>query len=230
MARKPTQKKYYGTWNNPQDRGVDWNEFKRRLMLLPTYEFLVYSDEIGVKEKTPHFHFYVRFKTGCSFERMQELFPGCHYDFPKGTDKECDEYICKEGKWQNKDDDGNLLEAKAGERHHLRHERQGEIVENYYTSERKKFSADTVEIFTAINDLASQGKTALEIVEEMPTSIKYLYQVEKLCKMYDVKRKQEENKRLVHEAEEREKKRNAETVEAFNALCAEIGVGGVKRD
>lgn len=223
MARKPTLKKVLMTINNPSEHGLDWKEFKFRLNLLPTFRYLVLSEEKGVKEKTTHYHAYIHLKTGVSFDRLKQLFPSVHLDFVNGTDLDNANYVKKKGsKWEGSE--------KADEEHHLRDEEYGEIVENYTSEERSKIKPDTSEVFANIYTMASSGMTPLQIVEEMPSAIKYLYQVEKLCKMYEVKQRQDENARIARELEERERKRNAETVEAFNALCAEIGVGGVCRD
>lgn len=183
MARKPTLKKVLMTINNPVEHGLDWKEFKFRLNLLPTFRYLVLSEEKGTQEGTPHYHAYIHFKTGVSFERLKQLFPTCHLDFVNGTDLDNANYVKKKGKWQGSD--------KADTEHHLYDEEYGEIVENYTSEERSKIKPDTSEVFVNIYTMASSGMTPLQIVEEMPSAIKYLYQVEKLCKLYENEEKKQ---------------------------------------
>lgn len=197
MARKPTLKKVLFDINNPLEHGIDWKEFKFRLNLLPTFKYLVFCEEIGVKEKTPHYHAYVHFQTGVSFDRLKQLFPPCHLDFVKGTDLENKLYITKDGKWAN--------EEKADEHHHLRHEEIGVIQENYTSEERYKFKPDTAEVFANIYTMAMSGMSPLQIVEEMPCSIKYLYQVEKLCKLYE---NEEKKRKAIEEQKVLDEKHN----------------------
>lgn len=197
MARKPTMKKVLMTINNPTEHGIDWKEFKFRLNLLPPFDYLVISEEQGVQEQTPHYHAYIHFHTGVSFERLKQLFPSCHIDFPKGTDLENKLYVEKQGKWADTE--------KGNSEHHLRDEEYGTIKENYTSEERYKFKPDTAEVFANIYTMASSGMTPIDIIEEMPCAIKYLYQVEKLCKLFEnaeKKRKAEALNKALKEKEE----------------------------
>lgn len=208
MARKPTMKKVLMTLNNPTEHGIDWKEFKFRLNLLPTFDYLVICEEKGVQELTPHFHAYIHFHTGVSFDRLKQLFPSCHIDFPHGTDLENKMYLTKSGKWADTE--------KGGSEYHLKDEEYGVIKENYTSEERYKFKPDTAEVFANIYTMAMSGMSPLQIVEEMPCAIKYLYQVEKLCKLYE----NEEKKRKSLEAQKAldEKYRKLERDAEFSAF------------
>lgn len=179
------------TFNNPLSHGVDDEQLRFRLNLLPTWEYCSFSYEIGTEEKTPHYHVYIRFKSGCTFKRLKEFFPACHIDFPKGTDKDCDDYVKKVGKWEDS--------IKSDSSYHVWHESYGIMKENYNSEDKKNFITDSNELFTAIYNSVENGEDLYTIVSNMPNAIKYLYQVEKLIKYKALKEKESKHLKDVSE-------------------------------
>lgn len=173
------------TFNNPLNHGVDEEQMRFRLNLLPTWEYCSFSYEIGTEKKTPHYHAFIRFKSGCTFKRLKEFFPDCHIDFPKGTDKDNDDYVKKIGKWEDT--------IKSDKSFHIWHESYGTMKENYNSEDKKNFITDSNELFTAIYNSVENGEDLYTIVSAMPNAIKYLYQVEKLIKYKALKEKNNQN-------------------------------------
>ena len=95
---KKKLRNYLLTINNPKkhhlDRDIIFNDC---IDLEPQYFCL--SEEVGLKEKTPHIHVFIKFKNPRSFMRIKKTFPEAHIDKCEGTDIQCIDYVFKEGTW-----------------------------------------------------------------------------------------------------------------------------------
>ena len=91
---------YLITINNPKRHHLDRDLiFNDCIDLEPQYFCL--SEEVGLQEKTPHIHVFIKFKNPRSFMHIKKTFPMCHVDRCEGTDIQCIDYVFKEGEWSD---------------------------------------------------------------------------------------------------------------------------------
>jgi hypothetical protein len=62
--------------------------------------YIIWCREEGTKTGRAHEHLYVRFKNARSFDAIQKRFTGSNIAKAKGTDKQCAEYLKKEGEYE----------------------------------------------------------------------------------------------------------------------------------
>lgn len=141
------------TLNNPEDKGFNRETFKEALLTLnPIY--CVISEEVGLKEKTPHYHAYIKLADNNPqrFSRISKLFnKQAHIEKALGSAIDNRNYILKTGKWEETDKNETLID----------YEEIGEIpisVKEKHKREKEKLLEDI-----------KAGKTNMEIIEENPS-------------------------------------------------------------
>lgn len=93
------RRKYLLTINNPVKYGFDRDTLIHLCTDLDP-EYCCMSDEIGLKEGTPHTHIYLKFLHARSFKTIKETFVSAHIDVSKGDDWDNIDYVFKQGKWE----------------------------------------------------------------------------------------------------------------------------------
>ena len=97
MPRKPSNRKYLLTINNPLDHGYSHERLQAILTEFPGLRYWCMCDEVG-EQGTPHTHVYVVFKNSVMIETMHSRFYGVHIDIANGSNQENRDYVRKEGK------------------------------------------------------------------------------------------------------------------------------------
>lgn len=77
------------TVNNPEKSDY------AALDALKKYTYLVWANEIGKENKTPHFHAYFRYETPHTLSSVKCQFPRAHIDIPVGKPAQIRHYVCK---------------------------------------------------------------------------------------------------------------------------------------
>lgn len=141
---------YQITLNNPEKNGFTKGEFKETIMKFnPTYYCI--SEEIGLKEKTPHFHAYIRSSSPIRFSTIIKRFNHkAHVEKALGSASDNRNYILKTGKWEETDKKETLIDF----------EEWGEIPINL----KEKRLSDKLKLLQDIKD----GKSNMEIIESNP--------------------------------------------------------------
>lgn len=93
-------RKYLITINNPIEKGIDNQEFLRRLQSLKGLVYVCKSEEIGNETQQHHMHLFVIYKNPKRFSTIKKLFPEAHFDNVLGSNKQNRDYVLKIGKWE----------------------------------------------------------------------------------------------------------------------------------
>ncbi|MDR1703630.1 MAG: replication protein [Clostridiales bacterium] len=161
MAADPQLRKALLTINNPQEKGLDRETIKFKLMLLSSAVYWIIVNEIG-QGGTPHTHIYIAFSSGVRFSRLQRLFDGkAHIERANGTSEENRLYLLKEGKWADTEKADTRVEGSF--------EEWGEMP----TERKYGFSIES-----AIIELIKGGATNAEILLKFPDYLRGLRDIE----------------------------------------------------
>lgn len=151
MPRKPSSRKYLLTINNPITHGYDHDRIKVILSEFPGIHYWCMCDEIGAQNGTPHTHLYLVFKNCVMFETIHKRFYGVRIDECQGNNKQCRDYVRKEGKYLNDPKhDTNLPDT---------FEEWGEL-----PPDRSRQETQAEQIMQMVRD----GKSNAEILDEIP--------------------------------------------------------------
>lgn len=143
------ERDYFFDINNPQEHNITFESAIETIKKFKPYYFCI-SHEIGLKEKTPHFHIYFRCKSPVRFSTWQKRFPNAHKEDIKGNPCQIRDYTLKINKYAN--DPKADTSIKTFE--------WGEIpisVKEKHMHEKEKLLEDI-----------KAGKTNIEIIEENP--------------------------------------------------------------
>lgn len=96
-------RKYNITLNNPLAMvpPMTHGQIKEEVGKLGSVTYWCMSDEIGLKEQTPHTHIYLYSASPIRFSTIKNRFPQGHIESAYGTSAENKDYILKAGKWKN---------------------------------------------------------------------------------------------------------------------------------
>lgn len=100
MNQDTRHRKYILTINNPGD--VWTHERIRESLGTLKLAYWCMSDEVGLKEHTPHTHVFFAAQTSAiRFSTVKGLFPTAHIEPAQGSSEENRAYVQKSGKWTN---------------------------------------------------------------------------------------------------------------------------------
>lgn len=143
------ERDYFFDINNPESHNISWESAIETIKKFKPYYFCI-SHEIGLKEKTPHFHIYFRCKSPVRFSTWRKRFPTAHKEDIKGTPIQCRNYVLKINKYAN--------DPKADTS--IKTYEEGEIP----ISVKEKHKNQKEELLEKIKS----GMTNMEIIEENP--------------------------------------------------------------
>jgi len=164
MDEKDTaSRKWQLTFNNPAEHGWTHDKIREVLRTFRTMAYWCMSDEIGAEEKTPHTHLFINLSpSNCRFSTLKNKFPGAHIEKALGTSQENRAYIRKDGKWKETEKGTTSVEGSFEEFGECPIEHQGK-------------NKDTDRILELLKD----GANNLEVIEEVPSAMKFIDKVER---------------------------------------------------
>lgn len=166
MARSQSSRKYQITINNPLEKGYTHERIKEILNEFTNLIYACFSDEIGLENGTPHTHIFIICKNGVMFSTVQKRFYGAHIEAVKGKNIDNYNYIRKIGeKYENKKE-SNLTET---------FEEIGELPKDRCNSEN---------LSEQIYEMIENGCSVPEIINEYPSAIRQINNIEKASSMY----------------------------------------------
>lgn len=166
MARSQSSRKYQITINNPLEKGYTHERIKEILNEFTNLIYACFSDEIGLENGTPHTHIFIICKNGVMFSTVQKRFYGAHIEAAKGKNIDNYNYIRKIGeKYENKKE-SNLTET---------FEEIGELPKDRSCSEN---------LNEQIYEMIENGCSVPEIIDEYPSAIRQINNIEKASSMY----------------------------------------------
>ena len=161
MAREKSSRKYQLTINHPADHGLTHDVLKTTIGAFSGCVYWCLCDEVG-QEGTPHTHVYLVFENAVMFSTIQKRFYGAHIEPAKGSNRENRDYVRKEGKWaESEKKETNLPET---------FEESGELPPE--PERQRKYSE-------AILTMLQDGATNAEIIQELPTAINHLPNIDR---------------------------------------------------
>lgn len=161
MARTSASRKFLLTMNNPIDHGFTHERIRAILSDFSGTRYWCMCDEIGAENGTPHTHLYVVFKNPVMFDTIHKRFYGVRIDECKGNNKQCRDYVRKEGKYlDDPKHDTNLPDT---------FEEWGEL-----PPDRTKSETQAEQIMQMVID----GKTNAEILTQIPGAYSKLNYIE----------------------------------------------------
>lgn len=150
---KDTQSRdYFFDINNPEKHNITWESAIETIKKFKPYYFCI-SHEIGLEEKTPHFHIYFRCKSPVRFSTWQKRFPTAHKEEIKGTPTQIRDYVLKINTWSNHPKADTTIKTFE----------DGEIpipIKEKHKIDKEKLLADI-----------KSGKTNVELIEENPALV-----------------------------------------------------------
>lgn len=167
MIDKSMSRKYQLTINNPADYGFFHDKIKDIFEKKIKYLYFCMCDEVG-ESGTYHTHIYFVTQNAMNFSTVKKLFPEAHIEKAKGSNIENRDYIRKEGKYSNSEKkETNIPET---------FEEFGEIPLDREAKD-KKASEKVIE-------LVEQGKSNLEIINEVPSWASKIPHIERIRQTY----------------------------------------------
>jgi len=161
LARTSASRKFLLTMNNPIDHGFTHERIRAILSDFSGTRYWCMCDEIGAENGTPHTHLYVVFKNPVMFDTIHKRFYGVRIDECKGNNKQCRDYVRKEGKYlDDPKHDTNLPDT---------FEEWGELPPDTTKSETQA---------EQIMRMVIEGKTNAEILAEIPGAYSKLNYIE----------------------------------------------------
>lgn len=101
-GKKPSEsrsREWQVTINNPLEKGFSHEKIVQAAEQVGKIRYYAMSDEIGLKEGTPHTHLYVYYQTAKSMSSIVRAFKIAHVEKPYGSVTENVDYVFKQGKW-----------------------------------------------------------------------------------------------------------------------------------
>lgn len=178
MPRRPSNRKFLLTINNPIDNGYSHERLRAILSEFSGVRYWCMCDEVG-EQGTPHTHVYVVFKNSVMFETMLRRFYGVHIDPANGKHQENRDYVRKEGKW--------LDDAKHETNIPETFEEWGEL-----PPDRSRAELQSEQIVQMIRD----GMTTAEILDECPSAYNKIPHIEQTRQAYLFERYKNEWRQL----------------------------------
>ncbi|MET0017955.1 hypothetical protein [Oscillibacter sp.] len=157
-------RKYQLTINNPAEKGFTHEAIKAVLGDMKSVTYYCISDEIGLKQQTPHTHVFLFAKSPVRFSRIKKLFPEAHIEQAHGSCEENRSYIAKIGKWENDDKHGTQIPGTF--------EEWGEMPPEL----GQGFRSDVVQMYELIKD----GLSNAEIMAENPELAAHISRMDKI--------------------------------------------------
>lgn len=155
-------RKWFITINNPVEQGLTHELLKEKLATMNCIYWCM-CDEVGKKKHTYHTHVYILAKSPIRFKTIFNKFKGAHIDNGIGSCTDARNYIRKEGKYLNSEKATTNLKETF--------EEFGEIpIDDGLTKSNKEL----------VMQLAKKGKSAEEIVEELPSEIYHMQDIKQL--------------------------------------------------
>lgn len=164
MNEKDTaSRKWQLTFNNPAEHGWTHEKIREVLRTFKTMAYWCMADEIGAEEKTPHTHLFINLSpSNCRFSTLKNKFPGAHIEKVLGTSRDNRDYIRKDGKWKETEKGTTSVEGSFEEFGECPEEHQGK-------------SGEAGRILELLKD----GASNLEVIEEVPSAMKFIDKVER---------------------------------------------------
>lgn len=161
MPRKPSNRRFMLTFNNPTEHGYTHDRIREILDEFSGVRYWCMCDEVGAENGTPHTHLYVVFQNSVMFETIHKRFYGVRIDNSKGNNQQCRDYVRKEGKWvDDPKKDTNLADT---------FEEWGEL-----PPDRSRQETQSERIMQMVRD----GKSNADILAEIPTAFSKLHYIE----------------------------------------------------
>lgn len=154
---------YQITQNNPSKYNITRESFKETILKFKPIYYCI-SEEIGIKEKTPHYHAYFKCSSPVRFSTCKKRFKYAHIEQALGSATDNRDYLMKKGKYIDKNE--TLIDF----------EEDGEIPQ---TTKEKRLS-EKAEVLQKIKD----GKTNLQIIEENENLLFHLKDIENIRQEY----------------------------------------------
>lgn len=164
MPKDTQSRKYQLTINNPQEKNLDHETLKRKLLEFKPVEYFCLADEKGLEGQTPHTHIYMVSKSPIRFSTVKKRFPEAHIEEARGTSEENRAYVQKSGKWA---DDPKRDTSIPGT-----FEEWGELP----ADPGQGFRSDLEQLYTMIYD----GKTNAEIMAANPELAFHISRMDKI--------------------------------------------------
>ncbi len=160
LTDKTMSRKWLLTINNPLDNGFTHEKIIETMSKFKSLVYWCMSDEIGLKEQTPHTHIFMYSKNGVLFQTLKKRFPTAHIDYCRGTAQSNKEYVFKLGKWANTEKEDTRIEDTQYEQGECPIEQQGarNDLDNLYL-------------------MIKNGMSDYEILEQ---STQYMYSLDKI--------------------------------------------------
>lgn len=164
QVKKDSQARSYQiTQNNPSKYNITRESFKETILKFKPIYYCI-SEEIGIKEKTPHYHAYFKCSSPVRFSTCKKRFKYAHIEQALGSATDNRNYLMKTDKYIDKNE--TLIDF----------EEAGEIPQ---TTKEKRLS-EKAEVLQKIKD----GKTNLEIIEENENLLFHLKDIENIRQEY----------------------------------------------
>lgn len=153
------------TLNNPSKHGFNRDNFRKCIMKFKPVYFCI-SEEIGLKEKTPHYHCYFKCNSPVRFSTIKKRIKSVHIEKALGSAIDNRNYLSKSGKWADTDKSETLIDF----------EEWGDIP----LTVLEKRKSEKAQLLQAIKD----GKSNLEIIEENENLMFHLKDIENIRNEY----------------------------------------------
>lgn len=167
--RKTEGRKWQITINNPEDKGIRFEEIKKIIEnKYKNIKYYCYSYEIGIETKTPHIHIFLWVKNPIKGSSLLKLFEGCHLELVSGTAEENRDYIFK-------------TEAYFERKPEMKHKEDTKVEGMQYESgEIPKEAPGKRTDIEILKDLIVSGKTNAEIYEHNASYLRYANSIDKM--------------------------------------------------
>lgn len=165
MSRGKASRGWQVTINNPSQEFLD--NIRSVVTDLKGLLYACWAQERGNETGTHHVHIYLQYSNGRYFSTIKNLFPKAHIEAAVAGPAKNRDYIMKEEGGEY--DDGTSIRG---------------TFEEYGTMKVKQD-----DMWTEVYELAKQGLTPIDIIDEYPAAIKWIRQIRELCeelKYYEV--------------------------------------------
>lgn len=125
MTKDSQSRKWQITINNPVDKGYTHDYLKEHLAKFKSCVYWCMSDEVGLKDHTPHTHVFMACSSGVRFSTLMKHFEGAHFEMCKGTSQDNRDYVFKQGKFEGSKKEDTRVDGTQEEWGEMPVERQG---------------------------------------------------------------------------------------------------------
>lgn len=156
-------RKWLITINNPKNK---FEEIKEIIIKKwGNIKYFCYCKELGLKEKTEHYHIFLWFDNPIMGSSVLKTFEGCHLDLCNGSAQDNRDYVYKEGKYKDSDKEDTKIEGMQFESGELPEENIGKGKRN-----------DLVEL----REMILNGKSNAEIYNSNANFMKYADNIDRV--------------------------------------------------